>query len=105
VDATQALADAQARLGGVNLDGTPRRETEELSPSRPDTIHLPMHYARWEIEPVHFIMVNDLPFWLGNIIKYGMRYDAKNGIEDLKKARRYLDMKIAQLEGDEEFWK
>ena len=70
-----------------------------------DNIILPSHYARFKIEPVRFIMENQLPFWAGNVIKYVCRYDAKNGIEDLKKARRYLDMAIKKLEGDEWFWK
>ena len=70
-----------------------------------DNVRLPKHYARWKIEPIHFIEENGLPFWMGNIIKYVMRHDAKNGLEDLKKARRYLDMKIAQMEGDTEWWR
>ncbi len=58
----------------------------------------PPHYSRWAIEPIDFIMGNNLPFWLGNVIKYGLRYDAKDGLTDLKKARWYLDRKIAELE-------
>ena len=59
----------------------------------------PRHYDRWAIQPLEFIMTNDLPFWLGNVIKYTMRYDAKDGLQDLKKARTYLDAKIKELEG------
>jgi hypothetical protein len=70
-----------------------------------DAVMLPEHYARFKIEPIRFMMENDLPFWMGNVIKYVVRYDAKNGIEDLKKARRYLDMQIAKMEGDPDFWK
>jgi hypothetical protein len=33
-------------------------------------------------------------FVLGNVIKYVWRADMKNGIEDLKKARWYLDREI-----------
>lgn len=65
-----------------------------------DMVRRPKHYTRFEIEPIHFIMVNDLPFWLGNIVKYGLRWDAKDGIQDLYKAKRYLEMKIKQLEGN-----
>lgn len=65
-----------------------------------DAVVRPNHYTRFAIEPITFIMENNLPFWLGNIIKYVMRWDAKDGIQDLKKARRYLDMRIKQLEGD-----
>lgn len=41
-------------------------------------------------------MENDLPYAVGNVIKYVMRYKDKNGLEDLKKARRYIDMIIEQ---------
>lgn len=64
-----------------------------------DNVIRPPHYAQFEIEPIEFIMRNNLPFWKGNIIKYVMRSEMKNGLEDLKKARRYLDMRINQLEG------
>ena len=35
----------------------------------------------------------------GNVIKYVWRYRDKNGVEDLKKARWYLDRLIANAEG------
>jgi hypothetical protein len=69
-----------------------------------DIINHPHHYARWTIEPIEFTMRNNLPFWVGNILKYVMRYDAKDGLQDLRKARSYLDMKIRELEGVERFW-
>lgn len=31
-------------------------------------------------------------FLVGNVIKYVSRYDMKNGIEDLEKAKKYIDM-------------
>ena len=65
----------------------------------------PSHYARFEIEPIEFIMRNKLEFWQGNVVKYTLRYDAKDGVQDLKKARRYLDMQIMKLEGNPEFAK
>lgn len=66
---------------------------------KPDyEIYSPGHYSRWKIEPLTFIMENDLDFLRGNIIKYIMRYDAKNGVEDLKKARVYLDKLIEKVE-------
>lgn len=59
----------------------------------------PQYYKRWAIEPIDFCMKNDLPFWLGSALKYLMRYDEKNGLEDLHKAKAYIDFKIAELEG------
>lgn len=70
-----------------------------------DPIVRPHHYSRFAIEPIEFIMRNNLGFAAGNVVKYLCRHDAKNGVEDLKKARRYLDMWIKQIEGDEDFAK
>ena len=67
-------------------------------------INNPKHYERYAIEPVSFIMNNELPFWMGNVIKYIMRAGYKTNtseIEDLQKAKRYIDMRINQLEGRE----
>lgn len=58
----------------------------------------PSHYSRWQIEPLDFISANNLDFLRGNIIKYIMRYDAKGGLEDLKKARVYLEKLIEKVE-------
>lgn len=55
----------------------------------------PTHYTEGEIEPLDYIIANDLNFIEGNIIKYVTRYKYKNGLEDLKKARHYLDVLIA----------
>jgi hypothetical protein len=40
-----------------------------------------------------------LGFRLGNVVKYILRHSDKAGLEDLKKARWYLDREIAALEG------
>jgi hypothetical protein len=52
------------------------------------------HYKQWKIQPIEFIHANGLPYIEGNIIKYIMRHKFKNGLEDLKKARHYLDILI-----------
>jgi hypothetical protein len=67
-------------------------------PTRAPSSVDPQHYTRWPVEPLAFCMANDLPFWLGNVIKYCMRYDAKDGLKDLYKAKRYLQEKIRELE-------
>lgn len=41
----------------------------------------------------------ELGFTLGNVIKYVLRHEDKAGIEDLKKARWYLDREIENREG------
>jgi len=55
-----------------------------------DVINIPEHYAKWKIEPITFVMKNGLPFAEGNVIKYTMRHRDKNGLEDIKKAIKYL---------------
>lgn len=64
----------------------------------------PEHYSRWEVEPLEFIMQNKVDFVRGNIIKYIMRYDEKDGLNDLIKARTYLNRLIAQQEGRPDYW-
>jgi hypothetical protein len=50
----------------------------------------PKHYSRWKIEPIEFIRANNLDALRANIIKYIMRFDAKEGRKDLEKAQQYL---------------
>jgi hypothetical protein len=52
------------------------------------------HYKNMVIQPVEFIEKNNLGFCVGNVIKYICRYKNKNGIEDLKKAKHYLEILI-----------
>ena len=52
------------------------------------------HYNQYAIQPTEFIHKNDIPFIEGNIIKYVIRHRLKNGIEDLKKAKHYIDLLI-----------
>lgn len=57
------------------------------------------HYSDLAIEPIHFITANNLGFCEGNVIKYVSRWKVKNGIEDLEKARWYIDFLI-EVEND-----
>lgn len=61
----------------------------------------PEHYKRFAIEPYDFISKNKLSYGQGNVIKYTCRYNYKNGIEDLEKARKYIDFLIKELKDDE----
>ena len=55
------------------------------------------HYTRLEIQPWEVIERNGMGFFDGNAVKYLMRYKAKGGVQDLEKARHYLD-KLIELE-------
>ena len=52
---------------------------------------VPKYYHRGAVDTIQFCLEYDLPFCIGNIIKYIVRYKDKNGLEDLKKAREYLE--------------
>lgn len=52
------------------------------------------HYKGYEIQPIDFIHKNELNFIQGNVIKYLLRYKEKNGLQDLKKAKHYIDLLI-----------
>jgi len=52
------------------------------------------HYKKRAIQPIDYILENELGFCEGNIIKYVTRYKDKNGLEDLEKAQQYLDFLI-----------
>lgn len=52
------------------------------------------HYRSLAIQPSEFIHRNGIGFLAGNVIKYVVRYKNKNGLEDLKKARHYIDLLI-----------
>lgn len=58
----------------------------------------PSHYNRGKIEVIDFIEDQGLSFHLGNVIKYIARAGSKgNKLEDLKKARWYLDRYINEV--------
>ena len=52
------------------------------------------HYKKLEIQPAEYNMANNLGWAEGDIIGYVTRWKDKGGIQDLKKARHLLDMKI-----------
>lgn len=55
------------------------------------------HYKDFAIQPWDVILLYKLDFWEGNALKYLLRRKSAR-LEDLKKARHYLDEAIRQLE-------
>lgn len=55
------------------------------------------HYRKLPIQPWDYIAANNLDFFQGNIVRYVTRFRDKNGVEDLRKARHFLD-KFIELE-------
>ena len=71
-----------------------------------DNVNHPSHYCFGNIETIDYIHSNLgdeglLAYCTGNVLKYVSRYKHKNGAEDLKKARWYLDKMITVMENAE----
>lgn len=70
----------------------PPQENNPVSPS---------HYAEGMpegIQVIDIIKAQSADYLHGNVIKYVLRWKFKNGVEDLKKARVYIDWLIEQEE-------
>lgn len=50
------------------------------------------HYKSLPIQPVEFCHVNGIGFCEGSIVKYVCRHKAKDGLQDLKKAKHFLEL-------------
>lgn len=68
-----------------------------------EAVDRPEHYIKGGLECIDVIkaVTGDKfeGFLEGNAIKYLWRWKDKNGVEDLKKCRRYLDWMIEEEEG------
>jgi hypothetical protein len=65
-----------------------------------DSVNNPSHYTDGNIEVIEYIEDKKLGFCLGNAIKYISRAGKKDldkEIEDLKKAKWYIDRRIKEL--------
>jgi hypothetical protein len=63
----------------------------------------PDHYNKGAIEAIEAIKASMHPqeykgYLKGNCLKYLWRYEYKNGVEDLRKARVYLDWLIKEVD-------
>ncbi|NSZ63460.1 DUF3310 domain-containing protein [Agrobacterium tumefaciens] len=55
------------------------------------------HYVNMGMQPFHFAMVNGWDAGAFSILKYVSRHRSKNGLEDLKKARHFVDLRQAEI--------
>jgi len=73
-----------------------------------DPIYHPSHYTAGGIETIDYLRAKltreeFAGYCRGNVLKYVSRYGLKSkGVEDLKKARVYLDWLIEHLESETE---
>lgn len=87
IDCTQELLDSINKQGLTASTGPGK---DLLLTCEKDNVNKPSHYTQGGIEPIYYILANDMNFLEGNVIKYVTRYKHKNGLEDLKKAEFYL---------------
>lgn len=64
-----------------------------------DSVNSPEHYTTGGIETIDYLKAKMTHeefrgFLIGNVLKYVSRYPLKNGVEDLRKAKWYLDRLI-----------
>jgi hypothetical protein len=50
------------------------------------------HYKNGAIQPIVYILNNNLGFCEGNVIKYVTRHKTKGGADDILKAIHYLEL-------------
>jgi len=67
---------------------------EQVYQSALDIQHGGNHYKDLAIQPVEYILKNKIGFAEGCAIKYLTRWKSKGGIQDLEKARHFIDMLI-----------
>ena len=75
---------------------------EHDKPANNDAINHPSYYTDGQIEVSDFIADKNLNFFRGNVVKYVARAGKKNAeteVEDLQKARWYIDREIERLGG------
>jgi glutamate mutase epsilon subunit len=59
-----------------------------------DPVNSPKHYTQGDMEVITAIEGLGLDYHQGNVLKYISRYRFKNGMEDLQKAKWYVDRLI-----------
>ena len=68
-----------------------------------DMVNHPPHYSTGlpeGVEVIDIIRAQNAGYEFGNLLKYALRWQYKNGVEDLKKARVYLDWLIEKEEAN-----
>lgn len=61
----------------------------------------PGHYKDKAIQPWDFIVSNNLSYLEGNVVKYISRWREKGGVDDLRKAKHYIE-KLIEVETGEQ---
>ena len=85
------MADIDVKVLAASMNGGEQQET----------VQHPIHYNMGDIECIDGIKAalgkHYIGFLIGNVIKYCWRYEYKNGVDDIKKARFYIEKAIEEL--------
>lgn len=96
------LRDGEVTVGWISLsdlDPVPDEPATETTEATDDPVAHPNHYNSHPSGVEVIEITKHMNFCLGNVVKYVLRCDHKGkAIEDLKKARQYLDIEIAMRE-------
>lgn len=96
----------EIRVVDTNLVSEPGLRSDPNEPeNKPDSVNHPSHYETGKFECIEVMeeaLGRDVVkgFCIGNAFKYLYRAKRKNGLEDMKKARWYLDKVISMEEED-----
>ena len=77
---------------------------DHVCKNSPDMVNHPKHYTQGGIECIDAIKAATVgkrgieAVCVANIIKYCWRYEEKNGIEDVRKAKWYIERLLKELE-------
>lgn len=101
VESAPVISKTETTESYINSDSV-KYLYDDTTDKKPKTISNaidhPSHYNRGKIEVIDFIEDQGLSFHLGNVIKYITRAGSKGDkLEDLKKARWYLDRYINEV--------
>ena len=88
--------DLDAEAGGVCFD--PRAVAQHMN-EQGDVVNHPAHYNSHPSGVECIQITEHMNFCCGNAVKYVWRHALKGGVEDLEKARWYLDREIKRLKG------
>ena len=92
--------NGEARLGGDHL----KNEEVKMDENVPDMVNHPQHYTQGGIECIDALKAATVgkrgieAVCVANVIKYLWRYEEKNGIEDVRKAKWYIERLLKELE-------
>ena len=92
--------NGEARLDGSHLEN----EEVKMDENVPDMVNHPQHYTQGGIECIDALKAATVgkrgieAVCVANVIKYLWRYEEKNGIEDVRKAKWYIERLLKELE-------